>query len=161
MNWDQVCERKDLRDLPFKIELNKFGQIVMSPASNFHGQIQARLTYFLMKDGHEDSRVITECSVDTTDGTKVADVSWLSPEFWKSFGSETPYSTAPDLCVEILSPSNTKNEMEFKRALYFEAGAKEVLICNENAERVMLLISRSEMGTALTIFRMEPQSNDL
>lgn len=134
MNWDQVCEREDLRDLPFKIELNRFGQIVMSPASNHHGYIQARLTYFLMKHGDDESRVVTECSIDTEDGTKVADVAWLSPGFWSAHGSETPYSGAPDLCIEIQSPSNSKAELEFKRSLYFSAGAKEVWVCNESAE---------------------------
>jgi len=34
MNWQQVCENPTLKDLPFKIELNTFGQIIMSPASN-------------------------------------------------------------------------------------------------------------------------------
>ena len=131
MNWDQVCERQDLRDLPYKIELNRFGQIVMSPASNHHGFLQARLTYVLMSKGDEASRVVSECSVNTTDGTKVADVAWLSEKFWEDHGSETPYSTAPEVCIEIQSPSNSKVEMEFKRKLYFEAGASEVWICNE------------------------------
>jgi Uma2 family endonuclease len=36
---------------------------------------------------------------------------------------------APEICVEVLSPSNSKPEMEEKRALYFEAGAQEVWIC--------------------------------
>ena len=31
---------------------------------------------------------------------------------------------APEICVEVLSPSNSKPEMEEKRALYFEAGGK-------------------------------------
>ncbi len=31
MEWKEVCENKQLQDLPFKIELNKWGQIVMSP----------------------------------------------------------------------------------------------------------------------------------
>jgi Uma2 family endonuclease len=36
---------------------------------------------------------------------------------------------APEICVEVLSPSNSKPEMEEKRALYFGAGAREVWIC--------------------------------
>ena len=36
---------------------------------------------------------------------------------------------APEICVEVLSPSNSKPEMEEKRALFFEAGAQEVWIC--------------------------------
>ena len=134
MNWQEVCEREDLRDLPYKIETNRYGQVVMSPASNHHGFLQARLSYLPLDLGPEGSRVISECSVDTDDGTKVADVAWLSQEFWKSRGAETPYSKAPEICVEIQSPSNSKSEMDFKRQLYFGAGASEVWICGEAGE---------------------------
>ena len=37
---------------------------------------------------------------------------------------------APEICVEVLSPSNSEPEMNEKRALYFEAGAHEVWICD-------------------------------
>ena len=40
MDWSQVINNPFLRDLPFKIELNKWGKILMSPASNSHGHIQ-------------------------------------------------------------------------------------------------------------------------
>jgi Uma2 family endonuclease len=36
--------------------------------------------------------------------------------------------------VEVISPSNTKVEMEEKMALYFDAGAVEVWFCDENGE---------------------------
>ena len=36
---------------------------------------------------------------------------------------------APEICVEVLSPTNSLAEMNEKRALYFEAGAHEVWIC--------------------------------
>jgi Uma2 family endonuclease len=36
---------------------------------------------------------------------------------------------APEICIEVISPSNTAEEIAEKRALYFEAGAREVWIC--------------------------------
>jgi Uma2 family endonuclease len=39
--------------------------------------------------------------------------------------------TAPEVCVEVLSMSNSDIEMKEKRKLYFERGAKEVWICDE------------------------------
>jgi Uma2 family endonuclease len=39
---------------------------------------------------------------------------------------------APEICVEILSPSNTAREIDEKIALYFEAGACEVWICERD-----------------------------
>jgi len=43
---------------------------------------------------------------------------------------------APDLVMEILSPSNTVFEMEEKRRLYQEAGAREYWVVNPKNNRV-------------------------
>lgn len=40
MQWSEVLENPLLVNLPFKIELNKFGKLLLSPASNNHGQLQ-------------------------------------------------------------------------------------------------------------------------
>ena len=40
MNWDNVLHNPLLHNLPFKIELNKWGKILMSPTSNAHGKLQ-------------------------------------------------------------------------------------------------------------------------
>ena len=129
MNWQEVCDNPALQDLPFKIELNRFGQIVMSPASNWHGALQVKISSKLLALGGE---VITECSVQTSDSTKVADVAWLSDAFVTRHGMSTPYEEAPEICVEILSRSNSSDEMDVKRALYFEAGATEVWECDQD-----------------------------
>lgn len=39
-------------------------------------------------------------------------------------------SIAPEISVEILSSSNTDDEMRDKREIYFEAGSQEVWICS-------------------------------
>jgi Uma2 family endonuclease len=46
----------------------------------------------------------------------------------------TRLGTGPEICVEILSPSNSVEEMVEKCALYFEAGAKEVWLCGMDGE---------------------------
>jgi Uma2 family endonuclease len=51
---------------------------------------------------------------------------------FKQYGYETPYSHAPELCIEIVSPSNSKEEMTNKVQLYLQAGAAEVWIVWEN-----------------------------
>ena len=134
MDWASVIENPLLRDLPFKIELNKFGQILMSPASNKHGRIQSRTVVALAK--HQPTgEVITECSVETSDGVKVADVAWASDAFVERFGYRTPYPQAPEICIELISPSNTRAEIDHKIALYLEANAQEVWIIDAD-ERV-------------------------
>ncbi len=47
MKWQEVCENKYLKDFPFKIELNKWGQIVMSPAKPKHSIFQGLISDLL------------------------------------------------------------------------------------------------------------------
>lgn len=130
MNWQEVCDDPSLRDLPYKIELNEWGQTVMSPASSRHGIMQGLLidTLNRMK---EDGLVFPECPIQTSKGVKVPNVVWVSSHFLKAHGDETPFSRAAEVCIEVLSPSNTNKEMEEKRELYFARGAQEVWICDE------------------------------
>jgi Uma2 family endonuclease len=43
-----------------------------------------------------------------------------------------PFLEAPELCVEILSPSNTLQEMEEKKELYFARGTQEFWVCDRS-----------------------------
>jgi Uma2 family endonuclease len=129
--WDELCRDPSLEDLPYKIELNAWGKIEMSPASNRHGRLQGEL---LMQLGQQlaGGCVISECSVFTTIGIRVADAVWASADFMAAFGEITPYMRAPQICVEIQSPSNPQGEMEEKTAAYLQAGAQEVWIVAED-----------------------------
>ncbi len=133
LRWEDVLRDKSLQNLPYKIELDARGRIVMTPASNQHaryqGEIAARLTQAL-----PGGRVLTECSIETLDGVKVADVAWASNAFLKKHHYETPYTAAPEICVEVVSPSNRRDEMEEKIALYLAKGAREVWLCNERGK---------------------------
>jgi Uma2 family endonuclease len=75
---------------------------------------------------------LTECPISTADGVKVADVAWASPERMREVGQRVCFPRAPEICVEVLSPSNTQAEMKEKKALYFDAGAQEVWFCARN-----------------------------
>jgi Uma2 family endonuclease len=46
--------------------------------------------------------------------------------------NEKQFRVAPDLCVEVLSPTNTRIQMAEKTNAYLAAGAKEVWIVDEN-----------------------------
>ncbi len=130
MQWSEICEDAHLHDLPYKIELNEWENIVMSPASNRHGRYQALLIR-LISQMKADGDIIAECSVKTRKGTKVADVAWLSDAFVEKHGYKTPYDECPELVIEIKSPSNSDMELEEKADLYFARGASEVWICDE------------------------------
>lgn len=133
MTWDDVMANPYLKDLPFKIELNKWGRIEMSPASNRHALAQGKLAHELAQ--RPGGQMLVECSVATTDGVRVPDVAWISDERLQAFGEATPFPGAPELCVEVMSPSNSSAEMLTKAALYIEAGAQEVWIVGLDGER--------------------------
>lgn len=120
-----------LADIPGKIELNEKGSIELTPPSNRHALLQAALTQELgrlMPDG----TTFTECSVETEIGVRVPDVAWASADFMRRHGTTTPFPSAPDLCIEVLSPSNTMAEMREKISAYLAAGAREVWLVAES-----------------------------
>jgi Uma2 family endonuclease len=63
----------------------------------------------------------------------VPDVVWM-PEGELEALTETgdPPTRAPNVCVEVMSETNTWKEMHEKRQLYREAGAEEVWVVNED-----------------------------
>jgi len=129
LTWEDVCADPDLHDLPFKIELNRLNQIVMSPAHPRHSRLQSKIARIL-GDLLSDGEAIVELAVETRDSTKVPDVVWASKATIAQHGSDISWLSAPEICIEVLSPANTVDEIEQKRALYFERGALEVWLCS-------------------------------
>jgi Uma2 family endonuclease len=103
----------------------------MSPASNRHALLQAHLAAEFARQ-LTGGRPLTECSVLTEIGVRVPDVAWASAEFLAAHADSTPFPAAPELCVEITSPSNSEDEIREKIRAYLSAGAREVWIVDED-----------------------------
>jgi len=131
MNWQKVATDPNLQNLPYKIETNEQGQIIMTPGKTKHGALQSKIAALLLQR-MPTGVVVTECAIHTAGGTKVADSAWFSDARWPQVAEEYEASVAAEICVEVLSPSNSTEEMERKRNLYFAAGAEEVWICTED-----------------------------
>ena len=131
LRWNELIQDPALQDLPYKIELNAWGKIEMSPASNRHGVLQMAVGGELMRQ-LRDGRAISEGSILTRIGLRVPDVAWASAAFMEAYGEITPYTRAPEICVEILSPSNVQAEIDEKRSAYLAAGAQEVWLVFED-----------------------------
>lgn len=132
MQWSEVVDNPYFENLPFKIELNRYGKIEMTPASNKHGRLQSKISALLERK-LKKGEVLIECSIQTTEGVKVADVAWCSKEFIQRHGYATPYQQAPEICIEVVSPSNSKEEMQNKVKFYLAAGAVEVWVVWEQS----------------------------
>jgi Uma2 family endonuclease len=50
-------------------------------------------------------------------------------------GFETPYARAPEICVEVTSPSNSRTEMREKIDAYLASGANELWLVYPNSKR--------------------------
>jgi Uma2 family endonuclease len=128
------------------VELNGEGTIEMSPASNRHGMRQADIAWTL-RNGLAGGRVITECAVLTDIGVRVPDVAWASMEFLSKEGDNTPFTRAPEICVEVRSASNSAREMTEKVSAYLAAGAVEVWVADE-AGGVKIHSARGELAAS-------------
>jgi len=133
MDWQEVCNDSRLKDLPYKIELNEYGKILMSPQKVYHSAYQSALCH-LLQTLLSTGMALSECAIATPRGTKVADVAWASRARFEQIKNEVECSVAPEICVEIVSASNSKKEMEERKALYFARGAEEFWLCSETGE---------------------------
>jgi len=130
--YRQMCDDPRFANVPGKIELDAWGRIVMSPASPYHGVIQARLIQRLAQLGGE---AIAEAAIVTSAGLLVADVAWGSTAFISVHVAETPLTRAPELCIEVASPSNSSKELNEKVAAYLATGAFEAWIVYPQSKR--------------------------
>ena len=131
--WQDVLADKALRDLPYKIELTERGTIEMSPPASYkHSAFQGELTFLLRTQ--LGGKIFTELPVQTEKGVKVPDIAWGSIEYDQQHKNDIAATSAPEICIEIMSPSNTKQEMKAKVNLYLKAGAKEVWIVSESGK---------------------------
>jgi Uma2 family endonuclease len=128
--WTEILADPELARLPYRIETDRLGRILMSPPLAFrHSRRQFSIGSLLSKLLPQ-GLVLTECPLSTVDGVKAIDVAWLAPNRPEIAAEPILLTRAPDICVEILSPSNSGSEIDEKRALYFDAGTVEVWICN-------------------------------
>lgn len=143
MTWLELCNDKRFENLPYKIELTRTGKIVMSPTRNRHGYFASKIAQ-LLTQLMASGETLVECAVETADSTKVADVVWASDAMFDRIKDQASCSPAPEICVEVVSPSNTEAEISGKKDLYLNAGASEVWLCDDHG-RMSFFDARARM----------------
>jgi Uma2 family endonuclease len=142
--WEELLADPELAKIEGRIETDRHGHIIMYPPAAFsHGsnqsEISARLRTLL-----PHGRVAVECPISTADGVKIADVAWISHARLTEIGEKVCLTMAPEICVEVLSPDNTRKEMAEKKALYFAAGAVEVWFCDRKGGMAFFFDANSD-----------------
>ena len=160
--WARVLSDPWLQSLPYRIETDRYGHILMSvPPSPEHGESQSDIAFHL-RSLLPDGKVITECPISTSEGTRHADVAWRSRERRRTQRGQACLTRAPEICVEVFSPSNSRAEMREKCAAYFEAGAEEVWFCHRDGRMEFFLKATPETPTTSVLcpafpMRIEPE----
>ena len=67
---------------------------------------------------------------------RVADVAYVAPERWAKADPDDYIQGAPDLVIEVLSPSNTATELYDKEKLCLNNGAKEFWVVDPDRRQV-------------------------
>lgn len=65
-----------------------------------------------------------------------ADVAFVSQERWDVLDDDSDLHGSPEIVIEVLSPSNTKREMQEKAALYLTTGSQEVWIVDSKKKTI-------------------------
>ena len=111
--WADLLADKELARHEFRVETNGAGQILMTPpAAGSHSSRQGEITFRLRKLLGGQS--LPECPVSTLDSVRAVDVGWFSDSRYEQVKGQIAFETAPEICVEVISPSNSHAEMNDK-----------------------------------------------
>lgn len=137
--WEKVIADESLAELPNRVETDELGQIIMTlPPSFDHGLGQSHL-FVILRRLVAGGEVVAECPVSTSGGVKGVDLVWISEARLQPQRGKVCLTEAPEICIEVISPSNSMREMKKKKRLYFEAGAEEVWFRERDGRMVFYL----------------------
>jgi Uma2 family endonuclease len=128
--WTEILADTQLVKIPNRIETDRHGHIVMSPPPAFRHSRRQDHIIGLLHSLKSQGQTLPECPLSTADGVKAIDIARLEHTRPEVQADPLLLTRAAEICVEILSLSNTPAEIDEKRALYFDAGAAEVWICH-------------------------------
>lgn len=124
------------------------GELYMVPAPDFNHQIISRNIEFLLWDFVKKNRlgVVVHAPVDvvlTKEDVLQPDILFIS-NGRRHIITEKNVSGAPDLVIEILSPSTQERDKIVKRTLYAGHGVREYWIVDPAAKKVEVMIPGSK-----------------
>ena len=131
MTWKQICADPVVAALPYRVESDEWGNIVMSPPPGMNHSLHQSRIVLLLNDLMKTGRASTEFPVRTSKGVKGVDVVWISDaRLAEQPRKDDVAITAPEICVEVYSPRNRRGEIDEKKRLYLEKGAVECWTCD-------------------------------
>jgi Uma2 family endonuclease len=140
-----VAEFEAMPDEPaYRLELSR-GMMVREPApAQQHGRIAARLARRLMEyaEANGAGEVFTDAGFVLSEEratVRVPDVSFVARERIPAEGAgERMWRLAPDLAVEVVSPSNAVSDLQQKLFDYLEAGVRAVWVIEPRTQSAVV-----------------------
>ena len=133
--WQDMCADPAFNDVLGKVELNEWGDVLMNPpVGKPHGWTATSIVVVL--EQFPGGLTMAEVGIITSLGVRVPDVVWCSDAWLAQHPENAPLTSAPEICVEISSPSNTLSELRRKARAYVEAGAIEAWIASPTERTV-------------------------
>ena len=123
-----------------------FGEVLeLTPPGARHGFIQAEIAYLLKDHGHRTGSrefVTTEAGYQLTTGpdtVRAPDVAVVTAAHHADHEGEIGYLPfAPDLAVEVVSPSDSFADVETKARMWLDHGAQVVWVVEPDSRRVLI-----------------------
>lgn len=112
-----------------------------------HAKIQARLGHLLRPKAKHLGIVESEVAFRAIPEyeLRAADVAFVSQARWDATPDDDNLHGAPELVIEVLSPSNTPQEMDTKSSLCLANGAREFWMVDPKKNTVTVLSNGSEL----------------
>ena len=125
--WRQILRDGELDELPegYRLELDQYGDLIVSPRPTNRHQVLAALVCDQLREALQGFAVSGELSILTPIGVRAPDGFWTTAP---SRVLEEPVLHAPEICIEVASPSNSASWLARKAAAFLEAGAQEVIV---------------------------------
>jgi len=151
----QCSTASELFEMPhdgFRYELVKGELRQMSPSGSEHGAIIVNITGLLWQ--HVKSKKLGVCFGAETgfkiesdpDTVRAPDVAFISRERIPESGMTKKFwPGAPDLAVEVLSPGDTRAEVEEKVENWLQTGARAVWVINPKRRSVSVYSATSDV----------------
>jgi Uma2 family endonuclease len=125
------AELEQLPETPgYRYELHRGELVKVAPPRNRHYRVQWRIFWLLVPIGRITGEVFVELGFRALPEHEYrqADVAFVSKDRWERSSPDGNLAGAPELVIEVLSPSNRKGEIPDKERLCLENGSLEFWI---------------------------------
>lgn len=133
------------RELPQREDVVQelhWGQVVtLTRPKMRHAKIQSRLVRLLRPRAEHLGVIESEVAFCTLPEYELrgADVAFISHQRWDATADDDNLHGSPEVVIEVLSPSNSKQEMREKATLYLSTGAQEFWVVDPKQHTITIM----------------------